>query len=344
MTKVLSLDDLLPEKKPIETSIGTLFVRYATVSDEGSLEGQSGSQLGEAALRLLVNRASDKSDRTPITEQDRQALNEHDVQNVAGAIAEICGWGALSSNGGLQELGEVGSAAIAKRKAQLLKSLSGIRSSLGGYSFLRNDTLEKLQKQIVKTTTIPSDSWLEQAINSTRASPAPIEPPAFRYNDLPKPEESPLWVAARDTARNTHSSSESLQELTEQARKFDHLFLADIFPQWTSYAQSTQEDAQRAFQHAQRSLFWTRLALVSSVVVSIATAGWQIWASSASGKQSAAALQESESLRKDQLNRVELLLKEQIELQKKLNESMLKLAKLPPKVVSPPQKIKAKKD
>lgn len=68
-SKKLNLEDLLPAKAVVKTSLGSLYVRHAYSSDRKHFEIDDNRELGKAVVRQLSSRSEDKNDNGPLTEE-----------------------------------------------------------------------------------------------------------------------------------------------------------------------------------------------------------------------------------------------------------------------------------
>jgi hypothetical protein len=147
--KSLDLIDLLPAKVSVVTSLGTLYMRRARVSDWKHFESDDLAELGRIAVRQLANRIEDKNDDGPLTNDDFDNLDNADFNALAHAIAKLSDWGKLPVGTDLQGLGQAVLAAREQERGRHKKMLEEMRKSISGsYAFLDKSTLEKLQGQV----------------------------------------------------------------------------------------------------------------------------------------------------------------------------------------------------
>lgn len=147
--KNLDLIDLLPAKVSVMTSLATLYVRHARVSDWKHLESDDLTGLGRIAVRQLANRIADKNDCGPLTNDEFDNLDNADFDALAHAIAKQNDWGKLPVGTALEGLGQAVLAAKEQERGRHKKMLEEMRKSIGGsYAFLDKSTLEKLQGQV----------------------------------------------------------------------------------------------------------------------------------------------------------------------------------------------------
>ncbi|MNL97160.1 hypothetical protein D3C81_69950 [compost metagenome] len=166
-SRKLSLDDLIPEKVAVPTSLGILYVRSTHISDLKDFEIDDTAELGRVAIRKLASRVQDKRDSTPLMDEDVDALLGADFQILAPAVAKKSNWGELPMGAGLMDLGE---AARRGRKQELMRrqrALEEIRTSIGNsYAFLEKGTLEKLQEQMVGLSNIRQSMSAAESVKS----------------------------------------------------------------------------------------------------------------------------------------------------------------------------------
>jgi hypothetical protein len=163
--KNLDLIDLLPAKVSVMTSLGTLYVRHARVSDWKHLESDDLAELGRIAVRQLASRIADKNDDGPLTNDDFDNLDNADFNSLAHAIAKQGDWGKLPVGTDLQGLGQVVLAAKEQERGRHKKMLEEMRKSISGsYAFLDKSTLEKLQGQVAGLADIRASLSAPEAI------------------------------------------------------------------------------------------------------------------------------------------------------------------------------------
>ena len=336
--KKLSLNDLLPEKAAVDTSLGPRYVRHTYSSDWKHFEGDDSVDLGRAAVQRLVNRVGDKRDSTPLADEDVAALIDADFVALVPTIAKRSDWGDLQAGAGLLELGDAVKSAKAREADRNRKMMDDMRKSIGSsYAFLEKSTLEKLQGQMTGLAGIRdsismsateslkaamgsaglSDRLLKDAFSGTRSatdalrdlnrgvgamgieSPRTIEIP--RIPMPPRPEDTRLGRATLESAENSRDAAQKMHALVEVVGGLNQTLVKDVLPAWFKQVESDQHQAEEAFRQAGRSLWWTKWAVIASVVVSLLATWWQISVAREIDRENSASQRTSESLLREQL-------------------------------------------
>lgn len=278
-TKKLSLDDLLPAKAPVVTSLGTLYVRHAYASDWKHFESDDAAELGRAAVRQLANRIEDKKEDGPLADEDIDALVGADFDALAPAIAKQSGWGALPVGPTLQGLGQAVKAAKEQEREPYKKMLEDMRKSIGSsYAFLAKGTLEKLQDQVAGLADIRrslsgtealkeamrsaglSDNTLNGGLASTRAlegmirdldrANIPMGLEASRTIEMPRiqmpprPEETPVGRAAIESAQNSREVAQKIDTLAVVIGGLNQTLVTEVLPSWFKQVEHGQKNAK----------------------------------------------------------------------------------------------------
>lgn len=103
---MLNIDDLIPRKLPVETSIGTLYVRHGHLTDWKRFHDDDPLELGKMAAKQFTSRIEDKRDTEPLSDEDLAELDDSDVQALAPAIAKMNDYGDMPPGSGLEEIGK----------------------------------------------------------------------------------------------------------------------------------------------------------------------------------------------------------------------------------------------
>lgn len=342
--KKLDINALLPAKTPAETSLGTLYVRHAYTTDWKHFESDNAQEFGRAVVRQLGSRVEQKNDSEPLAEEDLQALNDADFLVLTPVISKHCGWGVMPAGAGLRELGDAAKAAKEQEFMIHEKMLADMRKSLdSSYRFLGKGALEKLQEQMAGLADIrnamsgteamqaamrvsgqPGDAWknglagtsvFEKAMHGVArgdimkgiVSPQTSEP--FKIQMPPRPEDTPLGRAALESAENAREVAQKMDTLVEIVAGLNLTVVKDVLPAWFRQVDDGQKSAKDAFSQAANGLWWTKWAVIVSVVVTVLTTWWQV---------SVASDIERENTK--QQNRTETVLREQLAAQQKLIE------------------------
>lgn len=349
--KGLDLEDLLPNKASVETTVGTLYVRHAHVSDWKNFDSDDEPSLGMAALRQLCNRVEHKRDSSPLDEQDLQALTESDIQALVPVVAKQSGWPS-PSGAGCAELGAAMKAAKALELERHKKMLADMRTSLAlSYGFLGASELEKLQQQMSGLASLRSamsgteamqaamrapgmlgSSWkdtlaennalgrpkralYDQPHKGLFATPTTIESPAIYIP--PSFEETPLGRATHQTLESSREAVQKMDALVEVVAGLNQLVIKDVLPAWGQKIAEDQEGAKKAFDQAANGLKWTKRAVWASVLATVLATWWQVHVT-----------QEIDRQNSEQQKRVEDLMRVQLEVLQKLLDQQARDAKM----------------
>lgn len=340
--RILKLNDLFPDKTSVETSRGTLYVRYADTKDWQQFSSDDIEDLGKAAVILLSSTIADKNDHEPLRSEDFESLNNQDLQALVKAIAKVNNWQDVPSGCGVNELGEVVKAARKRRTEKLAELNKSISES---YGFLEKSALATLQDQMAGLSKLrngiagldtsykaispfgslddlikPSASVeaFERAMKGTdlRDRVAAIKPtqshPLPSQLHIHRPEETKLGRATLESAQNSREVARQMVELVDLIAGLHQTMINDVLPAWAKRIQEEQEGAKDAMKQAAAGLWWTKWAVIASVLIAILTTWWQV---------SVATRIDNESTK--QQKRLEELLEKQLSTQQKLIEQQI---------------------
>lgn len=343
--KKLNLDALHPAKASIATSIGTLYVRHPYSSDWKYFELDDVVELGRVSVQRLCNRVEDKHDSSSLLDDDLKSLSDADYQELVQAIAKQSGWRELPGGSGLKELGDV----IREEKQAITerheKMLGNLRKSIdSSYSFLGKGALEKLQEQMagvadirnslagteslqaaLRAASLPNESWRKSLtgmdavdkamrglnVEKTTAQIESYEPP--RLIMPPRPEETPMGRATLESAKNSRQVAEKMDALVVVVAGLNQTMVQDVLPAWFNKIAEDQNAAKGAFNQAARGLWWTKWAVIASVLVTIVATWWQVDVAKSIDRENS-----------KQQTRTEAVLREQLAAQQKLLEQQAK--------------------
>jgi len=326
----LSLSDLLPEKIPVQTSLGFLYVRRADGSDWTAFEGNNPDSLGQLAVQRLVNSLEDKRDNSPLTNEEFESLANGEVQVLAAAVARHNDWGDVSPGSALQELGSLAKDAATKAREELRQQAKQLRRSLGAsYKFLEKGPLDKLSDQVARLSVLrgnpaaenlqnslkvdmPGVDALKRAVNPAGITQEAVQPfgrAALQIPRPPRPEDTPLGRAAMESAQHSREIASQMGALAEVVGGLNQTLVTDVLPAWFKQVESDQQQAKAVFEQAAANLRVTKYAVVISVFVSVVLASWQIYITKEMNEDSTT-----------QQTRIEGLLRDQRALQKAIVE------------------------
>jgi len=346
--KKLNLDALLPAKASIATSVGTLFVRHPHSSDWKYLELDDPIELARVSVQRLCSRVEDKRDSSPLLDDDLNVLKETDYQALVPAITKQSGWRNLPDGSGLKELGTV-----IKEEKQLMterheKMLGEMRKSIeSSYSFLGKGALEKLQEQMagiadirktlagtdsiqaaLRAATLPEEPWRKslaeidtvgKVMRGLNTQNVAAEVEFSRTYDTPKImmpprfDETPMGRATLESVENSRQVAEKMDALVVVVAGLNQTMVQDVLPAWFKKIGEDQQAAKEALGQAARGLWWTKWAVIASVLVTIVATWWQIDVAKSIDRENS-----------EQQKRVEVVLREQLAAQKNLIEQQAK--------------------
>lgn len=279
--KVLDLDDLIPPKEAVETSIGILYVSgqgypvevYKTEKDE---------KVGEAVLRHACNRFADKKDSSPLSLEDATALVAADIAKLGPAIAQKQGWPEEDQPTDLPSLGQAARRSFKRSSEQVQQQMKKLSDSLrSNFSFLTESTLNKLQgdmgavAQMRKFSELmPSsgvgrvmeefrkqqanlksvDSVLDQVKNShaytdkleVALGRASEQHARIRLPELPniRPEDSAIGRASLKSAVNSELAVNLMTEMTQSIGSLQETMVERVLPEWFADVRRRQDEAK----------------------------------------------------------------------------------------------------
>ncbi len=381
--KKKSLLDLLPAKVPVETTLGTIYVRYMNVSDWKHVANVSSDELGKTILDRLSSRNQERGKDDPLSTAELDALSEDDLKALAQAIANQSRWGNLPDGISVDALAELAKAEIERERARHKKQMDEMGKSLdAGYGFLKKDTLSKLKEQLTGISEVRNSMRFGQlpdglansmlgtsayeeamhglgqldAIKGTSASNAydevvrnaqkvnvafPSEPQMSRAMNLreiprpPRPEESPIGIAALETAQHTEEIARLMAVLADATTGLNQTVVAEILPAWFAQVKSDQSQSEKSIQHATQSLTyaaqsltWAKWAVAASVAATIIGTLWQVYVAREIDSNNTTEQKNVEIKMSARHAEAKLLLEQQLEAQKNLLEQQGKEAEL----------------
>ncbi len=346
--KMLNLDALLPAKRSITTSIGTLYARHPHRSDWKDFELEGSVELGRVAIQRLCSRIEDKHDSSALHDNDLNLLTDADCQPLVQAIAKQSGWRELPDGSGLKELGELIKVEKQAITEQHEKMLGDLRKSIdSSYSFLGKGALDKLQEQMagianirsslagtdslqaaLRAAALPEESWrksqagmdtFDKAMCGLNAENVTAQIELPRAYDVPKLimpqrfEETPMGRATLESVENSRQVAKKMDDLVVVVAGLNQTLVQDVLPAWFNKIEGDQEAAKSAFDQAACGLRWTKWAVIASVFFTIAATWWQVDVAKSIDRENS-----------EQQKRSEAILREQLAAQQKLIEQQAK--------------------
>lgn len=336
--KKFNLCDFLPSKAAVETSLGTLYVRHAYTSDWKHFESDDTQELGKAAVRHLSSRIEDKNDSRPLADEDLEALDNSDLEALVPVISKKSDWGVMPAGAELKELGDAVKAAKEQERERHKKMLADMRKSINSsYGFLEKGPLEKLQEQMaglgnirsampgtvafqaaMRASSPPGDESLSafekavRGINNIDMVRDINATPIHRFPQLPmppRPEDTRLGRATLESAENSREVAQKMEALVDLIAGLNQTMVKDVLPAWGKQVEANQKGAKDAFDQTANGLWWTKWAVIASVVVAVLTTWWQV-----------SVAKEIDRDNTEQQRRLELVLDKQLVAQQRLIE------------------------
>lgn len=341
--KKLNIDALLPAKASVNTSIGTIYVRHAYTNDWEFFDTNDVVELGRVSVQRLCNRFEGKRDSSPLLDDDLNSLSDADYQALVQTIAKQSGWRELPAGSGLKELGDVikeEKLAITERREKMLGDLQ--RSIGTSYSFLGKGELKRLQGQMagladirnslagtasfqsaLRAASLQEEAWRKplsgidsiakamRGIDAAQIEIPKYEPPKFVMP--PSPEETRLGRATLESAENSRQVVEKMDALVVVVAGLNQTMVQDVLPAWFNKIEEEQKSAKNALGQAASGLWWTKWAVITSVLVTILATWWQVDIAKSIDRENS-----------KQQTRAETVLREQLVAQQKLLEQQAK--------------------
>lgn len=235
----LNLNDLLPAKVSVETSIGTLYVRHANTTDWKVFKIDDTQKLGRVVVGVLCSRLEDKCDRAPLAEEDLDALTKADFLALVPVISRQSGWREIPAGGGLKALGNVVKEAKEQENERHKKMLADMSKSIGSsYGFLGKSTVEKLQEQmagLVDFRSAQSGTKVMRGFESQRTIDTLKIPMPLR------PEDSPLGRATLESAENSREVAQKMDALVNDVAGLNQTLIQHVLPEWFKKIEEDQK-------------------------------------------------------------------------------------------------------
>jgi len=327
--KVESILALARKKRRVELSGGPLFVRRRRVSDVNALDGSDPAAVGRRAVQIMVNSTESPDDDSGLPDETLDALSEEDLQKL---IAEVSVYGSWGDLGGERSFAALGSRIISKlaKEAQHSKELlDSLRTSVKTkYSFLNDDTVQRLQDQMAQLTT--SRALLSQSVRDSIKDIGIASHLASMVDAVPQmeftrppiiltPEETALGKATLQSARNSEVVAQKVAVLAEVVGGINQTLVVDVLPAWFNQVKAAQASARK-------QLWVAVIAIVVPVLVSAAVQGYATYWQTQEQKAAAATADEYQqrlhSLLLEQLKAQRQALEEQRTASERLREEV----------------------
>lgn len=307
--KVFDLDELIPPKEIVETSIGILYVGSQGYPAE-VYKAELDEKVGEAVLRHVCNRFADKKDTSPLSPEDAAAFVAADVAKLGPAIARQQRWPEEEQPADLPSLGRAARRAFKRSSEQMQQQMKKLNDSLkSNFSFLTEPTLSKLQgdleavAQMRKFSDLMSSSGVGRVMEELRTQQATYKPfesildqvkksyaatdkleEAFgsasdqrariRVPEMPiiRPEDTTLGRASLKNAENSELAVKLMTEMTQSIGSLQETMIERVLPEWFADVRRRQDEAKASSDAAvvESKRAATNLGLTAiAIVVSI---------------------------------------------------------------------------
>lgn len=139
---------------------------------------------------------------------------------------------------------------------------------------------------------------------------------------LPDPKTMPAYRAAKAgeaAAEHLAGVAETTSQMMQSIGTLTTTMMTEVWPKWQAKVEDDRKSGQASLAQANSSLKWTKWAMIASVVVSIATTGWQLWIARENRL-------EADEQQAAQLAHTEALMREQTEVMKSLRAELSRQA------------------
>lgn len=331
-----------PKPTQVETSIGTLYIRYLSVGDlmalaKIDLNDVPDNRLGQLAIQRTTSRDPESQERQSLSDQDFGSLDENDLRALTTEISKLSDVVPDLAGPPVASFGKAVRETVSKFAESSRERTEAMRKHISqSYAFLNDSTLGKLQDQLKDLTKLSGSAMgvgayadrvmqsaalrnskslaeLARAVKSVEVPPIPEIPIIKRQPLIPRQEETVIGRATLESARNSREVVQKIESLAEIVAGINRTLVEEVLPSWIKQVEHDQKAAQESFKHAAKGLWWTKWAVIVSVFVTVFVTWWQV----------SVALQ-IDAGNTTQMAKSESLLREQIELQKRLLESQEK--------------------
>lgn len=96
------------------------------------------------------------------------------------------------------------------------------------------------------------------------------------YRLPPRPEDSRLGRATLESAENSRDVANKMDALVDVVAGLNQTLVKDVLPAWVKKIEDDQQGAEVALCQAASALWWTKWAVIMSVVVTVLATWWQV--------------------------------------------------------------------
>ncbi|WP_031256021.1 hypothetical protein [Curvibacter lanceolatus] len=252
----LNLDALIPSKKPVDTSIGTLYVRIPSNKDLETLVKHAPGNIGSEAIKTLVNRIEKKRDRSEISEQDLENLTDVDKDKLATAISQANSIQPMPLAHQFSELEASIKAAHSIALEAAVQRQDELRQSIERqYSFLNDSTRHKLQEQMTGLAALRDNGYTQEIRQAIKDMGPNAETMFAPQQEITRFVEKARECAAGEYQRHLEKAGEqakndALAQLDLPALEAAKLVqqISDQYPgHWSPKEVKTYSEAPRAY-------------------------------------------------------------------------------------------------
>lgn len=145
---------------------------------------------------------------------------------------------------------------------------------------------------------------------------------------IPHFEDTPLGRASVETVRNTRETADKMDNLAGVVADLNQTLIAEVLPAWFKNVEDGQSSAQTAAEQAAKSLWWTKWAVIASVVVAMAATYWQVEVAKLLDEDSSKQQTRSEEILREQLKSQGAMLEQQRVTESLLREQIAQLKQI----------------
>lgn len=292
-----SLKDLIrtSPKHEVSTSLGPLYVRnqvyrdYKIIVKSGAFKEANEREIGLLAIRATTSNSQDPGEWSGLDDEAFSKLTESDINALAAAAIEVAEYPASEDlvaalgRGVLNECTELDQAS---------KKISD--QFQNNFSFLKPSTLESLTASV--TAIDQSNQHWKSLVSNIFNDPAAGRMGSASESLKSPYQDHPLFIKTDTTlpkldfsntndARAARASEKAVDILNRLAVHMGEVqahtasmystLVLEAIPQWIDQQESNKAQSELSLKSAASSLFWTKWAVVLSIVTSIGIAAYQ---------------------------------------------------------------------
>lgn len=339
----LTLASLYPDKVQAPTCIGPIFIRKLNSGDWKLLPTDKSDGLGAQALKLLCSREEDKRSFDALADDDFAVLSEADIHALASLASAHNGWGGITTNEALPELSDQVATARQRKLDSDKEAMQALRKTIkSDYGFLNSTALSQLQDQMADLSELRNNANLFNAFKqseeiSAAARKAFVTDTSLHQVDvlrkgfkMPDFEDTPLGIATADSVRAAEQTAQKVNDLVTIVAGLNATIVSEVLPAWFAQVSAGQESSDKAVRQAAKSLWWTKWAVIASVVVTMGATLWQITVAKNMDRENGAQQKQMELLLRQQLVGQQRQIDQQAAEAQALRQSIASLKTAPP--------------